>query len=293
MKSFLKFIQTRRALRKRIKQRATWFSLVVVLLLFGLFLEAYMHNFNLVYITLFFVFALAFTSAFMSMENIGYLQADFLHKVRFFKDTQTALPVSITNPLEISSWGVNLGDGKNSIALGELKAKSKKVVPFLVTPLKRGKFIYNELAFDSKFPLSTAHLFMKVPNSLDTIVYPAPKGKPLVDFLQESLAYYGDDKEFDGISSYDGTQKLSHIHWASVAKGELSVKKFIKETQSSQLLFNFYKSAKDDEMRLSQLCLWVLECEKQHIPFSIEMPKKNLHSTKESIDEILTYLAKY
>ena len=39
--------------RKRIRQRATRYSLLVVVLLFGLFLEAYMHNFNLVYMMLF------------------------------------------------------------------------------------------------------------------------------------------------------------------------------------------------------------------------------------------------
>ena len=293
MKSFLKFIQTRRALRKRLKHGATRFSLVVVVLLFGLFLEAYMHNFNLVYITLFFVFALAFSASMMSMNNIGFLQANFMHKNRVFQNQENLVPLTLINPLEYTSWAINLGDKRKNILIGEIKAKSKKIISFPIFPKKRGNFLYNDLSVDSKFPLSTAHLFMKLEAILETVVYPSPQGKTLSDFLEETQSYYGEEKEFDGVSSYDGSQKISHIHWASVAKGEMSVKKFIKETHTPELIFDFYKTEKDDEKRLSQLCLWVLECEKKQLPFSIKMPKKILNSKKESIDEILNYLGRY
>ena len=295
MKSFLKFIQTRRALRKRLHQGATIFSLVVVLLLFGLFLEAYMHNFNLVYITLFFVFALAFTASSMSMENIGFLKAEFLHKTRLFEKEEALVPITIVNPMALSSWGVNIRNKAKTISLsiGEIKANSHKLISFPITPPKRGAFVYDDLTFDSKFPLSTAHLSMHNETTLESTVYPQPYGKSLSEFLEESEAYYGEEKEFDGLISYDGSQKLSHIHWASVAKGEMSVKKFIKETQTPELVFDFTKAGNDDEKRLSQLCLWVLACEKQHLPFSIEMPQKKLTSQKESIDEILSFLGTY
>jgi uncharacterized protein (DUF58 family) len=134
---------------------------------------------------------------------------------------------------------------------------------------------------------------MKINESYEAIVYPEPKGLPLHAFLQQEETYYGEEKEFDGLRDYDGSQKLSHIHWASVAKGELSVKVFSKETQTPKLIFDFYSAATDDETRLSQLCLWVLECEKQNLPFMIQMPNKLLNSAKESIDVILETLARY
>ena len=93
--------------------------------------------------------------------------------------------------------------------------------------------------------------------------------------------------------AYDGSQKLSSIHWASLAKGDISVKVFSKETYTPDLVFNFQSTAAHDEARLSQLCLWVLECEKQNLAFMIQMPKRLLSSKKESTDEILEYLARY
>ena len=105
--------------------------------------------------------------------------------------------------------------------------------------------------------------------------------------------HFGEEKEFDGLRAYDGSQKLSHIHWASVAKGDMAVKTFIKETESANLVFHFNSAGKGDESRLSQLCLWVLACEKERLAFEIQMPKRKLSSKKESIDEILEYLSKY
>ncbi len=158
---------------------------------------------------------------------------------------------------------------------------------------KRGAFRYDGCYLESKYPLSTARLTLPIKTSYDAIAYPEPKGKSLEAFLNEEETYYGEEKEFDGLHAYDGSQKLSHIHWASVAKGEMSVKTFIKETHTPNLVFDFYKAGTDDEMRLSQLCLWVLECEKKHLPFTIKMPKRVLTSKKESIDEILSALATY
>lgn len=289
MKSFLTFLQIHRS----IKQRATRFSLLVVILLFGLFLEAYMHDFNLVYIALFFVFALAFTAAFLSVINIGYLKAHFVEKVRLFAKHEGNIILEVENPSTTTVWAVSVGNETAKVPLGSLKSKSKKRIQLPYLSEKRGDIYLDDYNFDSKYPLSTAHLFMPVKSFFKGVVYPEPKGISLESYISQKEDYYGEAKEFDGLQSYDGSQKLSHIHWASVAKGEMAVKIFSKERQVPELLFDFKKIAKDDESRLSQLCLWVLTCEKQQLHFSIKMPKRLLDVKKESIDEILSYLAHY
>ena len=177
--------------------------------------------------------------------------------------------------------------------MAKVKGESSKTLHFPVTPDKRGKFTYGNFFFESRYPLSTARLTKNIPQSYEGFVYPEPKGKNLTAFLQEEERHYGEEKEFDGLREYDGSQRLSHIHWASVAKGEMAVKIFTKETQTPKLAFDFHQAGNNDEARLSQLCLWVLECEKKHLPFSIQMPGKKLNSAKESIDEILQTLATY
>jgi hypothetical protein len=62
---------------------------------------------------------------------------------------------------------------------------------------------------------------------------------------------------------------------------------------SHKLRFNFGECALDDESRLSQLTLWILECEKMGLNFTILMPDVLLDSEKKRIDEILEILAKF
>jgi len=289
----MKSLRTFAQIYKRIEQHATVFSLVVVVLLFGLFLEAYMHDFNLVYITLFFIFSLAFSAGPIGILNLGHLEANYLNPGRLFVGQDGYIPIEIVNHSSTASWSVTLHDENASVSMEEIKGESSKVLKLPLSPKKRGRFIHQNAYLESKYPLSTVRLVMKIKESCDYIIYPEPKGLPLESFLQQQETYYGEEKEFDGLRTYDGSQKLSHIHWASVAKGEMSVKVFSKETNTPQLVFNFYAAADNDEARLSQLCLWVLECEKRNLPFTVQMPDKLLISKKESIDGILETLARY
>lgn len=289
----MKSLRTFAQIYKRIDQHATRYSAVVVVLLFGLFLEAYMHDFNLVYITLFFVFSLAFSAGPIGILNLGHLEASYVPSGRLFAHRKSQLSMQIYNDSTTPSWSIILRHENESIPLESLKGETSTILHLPVLPNKRGVFTHKGCYLESKYPLSTVRLVNKIDETYSGIVYPEPVGISLHSFLQQEVNHYGEEKEFDGLRAYDGSQKLAHIHWASVAKGEMSVKVFSKETQTPKLVFNFYKAATDDESRLSQLCLWVLECEKQNLAFIIQMPNKVLNSAKESTDVILETLARY
>jgi len=289
MKSLRTFIQIHRS----IKQHATVFSGVVVVLLFGLFMEAYMHDFNLVYITLFFVFSLAFSAGPIGVLNIGRIEAVFLPAGRLFAGVEGSIPLRLKNPTQTSSWALKVHHDDTFVFVPQIKSNSATTIKLPFTPAKRGTFTFKGCSLESKYPLSTARLSKPIQNIYEGLAYPQPKGISLETFLNEQETYYGEEKEFDGLHKYDGSQKPTHIHWASVAKGEMAVKVFTKETQTPNLVFRFSDAGSDDESRLSQLCLWVLECEKKHLSFGLELPKQHFNSTKESIDEILEALGRY
>ena len=289
----MRSLRTFAQIYRRINQHATRYSAVVVVLLFGLFLEAYMHDFNLVYITLFFVFSLAFSAGPIGILNLGHLDAHYLPSTRLFANQPGSVPIEVQNNATTTSWSISLHNDNDSVALKQIKGGEAKIVQLPVKPQKRGHFTHQGSYLESKYPLSTVRLVLKMEDIFEGVVYPEPKGIPLRSYLNQEESNYGEEKEFDGLRTYDGTQRLSSIHWASVAKGDMSVKVFSKERLTPKLVFNFHKVAKSDEDRLSQLCLWVLECEKQNLPFIIQMPRKQLISRRESTDEILEYLAKY
>ncbi len=279
--------------RKRVRQRATRYSLLVVVLLFGLFLEAYMHNFNLVYIMLFFVFATAFSAGSFGLFNIGQLQAAFDHSERLYAGEKGRCFFRISNPAETAAWAIRLHCDKTVAQIPRIDPYAVVQALLWVTPEKRGRFQCDSCTLQSLFPLSTVRFVLSMEQCLDTIVYPRPSGEPLRSFLMRQKAHFGEEKDFDGLAAYSGSESLSRIHWPSVAKGEPAVKVFERERQTGRLEFDFYRSAKSDETRLSQLCLWVLECERTGQLFSVRMPHKTLQSDKAGIDAILEYLALY
>lgn len=263
-------------------------------MLFGLFMEAYMHDFNLVYITLFFVFSFAFSAGVLGVLNLGNLKTSFAKQGRIFSGVETELRLTVTNPTTTTSWAIVLhGEDDSQTEIPFIKSENSVITSLPYTATKRGTFTYEGCYLESKYPLSTARLTLPIEDTYKGIVYPQPKGIPLHSFISQQETHLGEEKEFDGLSTYDGTQKLSHLHWASIAKGEMAVKRFTKETKIKNLNFIFTNIKGDTEVRLSQLTFWILESEKQRLNFSIELPRRTLHSHKESIDEILEVLARY
>ncbi len=289
MKFLLKLIQTHR----RVRQGGTRYSALVVVMLFGFFLEAYMHNFNLVYITLFFVFAIAYVAGPLGLYNIGELEAKFAPRGRLFANTKGELYFAITNNSKTPAWAISLHVNTLSSEVGRIEGKETKEAPITIILPKRGEAKEDECYLQSFFPLSTVRFVLPIEGGYDTLVYPQPQGIPLRSFLQKQAMHFGEEKDFDGLAPYSGAEPLSRIHWPSVAKGETSVKTFAHEQTTQELAFNFMDAGTNDEERLSQLCLWVLECEKSHQPFTIEMPNRFIQSKKESIDAILEYFARY
>jgi len=290
MKILASFIRARR----RVKQRATRYSLLVVILLFGLFLEAYMHNFNLVYITLFFVFAASFSAGPIGILNIGQLEAGFEKSRRLFAGKEGECLFRIKNNSSTPAWAIELHCDEYETKIQRIEEHSDRIVSLRVKPDRRGCIECSSCRLQSFFPLSTVRFVLPMEKCCRAVVYPRPYGKPLRSFLARERTHFGEEKDFDGLRFYSGMESLSRIHWPSVAKGEPSVKQFSHEMQTKELVFDFYRIEGDDEARLSQLTLWVLECERDREDFRILMPHKRLlDSKKERIDAILEALALY
>jgi uncharacterized protein (DUF58 family) len=219
-------------------------------MLFGFFLEAYMHNFNLVYITLFFVFGAAMSASPLGILNIGRLEV----KIPALKTILIKLPA---------------------------------------IPKKRGKLEIKECFLQSIFPLYTVRFILPLECEVTRTVYPRPVGISLEEHLAKRKATFGDEQDFDGIRYDEQVHNLARVHWPSVAKGESAIKVFDHELPHDTLHFDFLGAGESDEVRLSQLTLWTLECEQRSLDFEILLPQETLHSQRMEIDEILTKLALY
>jgi len=278
---------------RKLRQKATIYSALVVAALFGLFFEAYMHNFNLVYISMFFLFSLAFIAAPTGRRNLAGVEAACEGCGRLFAGREGVCRFRVRNTSSHKVWAIELHSGDSVETIASLEAGESVLLKLPLHPRRRGELQTQETTLQSLFPLSTVRMLRSVESECRAVVYPEPLGESLDTFLFKESSNFGEESDFAGVVGYSGRERLSHIHWPSVAKGEVAVKKFEYELHTHMPRFSMEECSGDTEARLSQLTLWVVECEERGLDFVLTTPRREFDSTRESIDEILEFLALY
>lgn len=290
MKYFQIFIQ----ILKTIQTRPTKYFILLVLSIVGLFFLAYMHNYNIVYLVMFFIFSLAGASSIIGRLNLYELEVEVVSAQNFFANMTSTYTLSIINPGERDCFALECTNHESESFIQELQSLKNRVITMTCTPLKRGHYKLPLLQIGSHFPLPHEILFRSIDLDYTTCVYPEPKGQSLEDFNAKNRSFFGEHDDFEGIRPFREGESLSLIHWPSLAKGDtLMAKEFIMLEKSRHLQFDFLSCADRNEERLSQLCLWALECKEKNINYTMNFPETSLDSRQRSHYEILEFLALY
>ncbi len=291
----MRYFHTFILILKGIDTRPTKYFVFLVLSIVGLFFLAYMHNYNIVYLMMFFIFSLAGASSIIGRLNLYEIQASVLVSQDFFAKTPSAYTLTVYNPNpNKDSFSLECSNADSSVIIHELRAGQTKTISLGLIPQERGKMELPPLKLGSHFPLPHELLFKYINLEHESLVFPQPKGKSLESFSSKHLFHIGEYDDFEGIRTYKQGEALSLIYWPSLAKGDrLMAKEFSLLEKSRHLHFDFIKAADSDEKRLSQLCLWALECKKKNISYTMHFPNTSLNSNARSHYEILQFLALY
>lgn len=255
-------------------------------------MQAYIHNYNIVYMALFFTFAFSISSYSFGRNNIRSLSLKLLSFDRVFVNREASYTFLLSCD-KAKAYDISCHCMKEIVHVKRVSETQPEMLRFRHTYTKRGRYGFDEVQCESGFPLPHQTFYKVFDINKTFVVYPEPKGESLEHYLAKNRALTGEQDDFEGIRSYEESDRLSQLYWPSLAKGEMMSKHFL-HTQEQQILhFDFKSCAQSDEARLSQLCLWVLACEKQERHYTIAMPQKLLSSKKMGHDEILEILGTY
>lgn len=275
-----------------VKSRPTGYVWLLIIIMFALFLQAYMHNFNIVYITLFTIFSLAISGCYFGRKNIYDISLIELPQERIYANKKASLKWRVVSEADNPVYDVTLKTENSSKLFNFIKKDA--IVTLTHTFKKRGFSNYPAVTIESRFPLLHVRFLKVHKEQKKLLVYPQPKGKSLENYINEQLSHHGERSDFEGIRRYEKSDVASIIHWPSLAKGgDMMSRNFSYTVQKEGLHFDFFTCADNDEDRLSQLCLWVVEAERKGLEFTLKMPDHIYSSKKESVDEILRKLAQY
>ncbi len=274
-------------------ERPTKYIYLLILIFVALFMQAYIHNYNIVYLALFFTFAFAISSYAFGRNNIRALEVQLLSFQRVFANRTSSYTLSLSSSKrDVYDISCLSADEKQHCKI--IRANRPEVLTFKHTYRHRGRAKLESVQCESGFPLPHQIFYRVFDIDKHFVVYPEPKGESIDAFIAKNKSLYGDKDDFEGVKVYEKSDRPSQIYWQSLAKGDTLMSKVFSYTNEAAVLhFDFMTCARNDEERLSQLCLWVLECEQRSYAYTISIGQKVLNSKKMGSDEILTYLGQY
>jgi uncharacterized protein (DUF58 family) len=150
----------------------------------------------------------------------------------------------------------------------------------LVTTTARGEHPLPRITLRSVYPLG---LFegrqYRAPAGKPLLVYPAPRGNlplPRGESLSRlELAAAGPGGEdYAGSRPYRIGESQRHVDWRAVARGQpLLLKQFVGTGgQRVWLDWSAVAALPDSEARLSQLCRWIVEAEREGAQYGLRLP---------------------
>ncbi len=235
----------------RVKKRFGYYFLMFLMAIF--FIAGFVHNNNIAYIAMFFIFSILFVSMIMGRVYIKKAEV-FIPDIKIFANKEANITFSSPYLVDITP----------------------KKIKFSKRGYQEGEFFIK-----SNYPIGIATFYKKVKKRF--LVYPELKGVSLKE-------YFGKGEDFEKLKEYEG-ESMKYIHWPSVAKGDIKAKKF-SSGENKKSVFYYDSINGDKEMKISQLALWAYEAFRDNIEFQIVLPSVIIDS-KEGFDEVFKKLALY
>ncbi len=169
-------------------------------------------------------------------------------------------------------------------ALIDVPANGIATASLAVEAQKRGWLHLTRIRCGTRFPLGLFYAWTNLDtSSAKCLVYPQPHGiRRLPRVEQESLQGQSGSRDgaddFMGFRSYRPGDPPRHIAWKALAREQaVLVKRFVGDrAERVWLSWKAVTTLRDDEARLSQLCLWVLEAEAHQVSYGLTMPGKRI-----------------
>lgn len=261
----------------------TRFGLYFGLSMFLLLAVAFIYSNNVVYFICFFLTSLAHIVMWSTNSNISRLRVDFVQAPDFFADEKGRLRILITNQKNTPSYliRVNIPHENQQHLINEISALSQQSADLLFSASHRGYQKIPSIIAESRYPFGLLKSWKHKKISNQVLVYPKREGNPRLpekgknqgaDSLGRTLQL-SSENAFQGHRPYQASDSFRQMDWKAFARTqELLIKQFESENKGQLQLRWEDTGFQDPEKKLSQLSLWISECEKQHRIYQLALP---------------------
>lgn len=252
------------------------FGFVGLILLFMLISTNY--NNNLGFMLSFLLASIGLASALQAQRNLTGLVLASGKQSTTFLGEKLLYELQIDNAIPRNRYSLILHDRTSAeLKIDILKSNNKFTVELLLQPIKRGWYSPEVIVIESKFPLGLFRAWSRFKFNWQGLVYPTPaktyKPFPLSGANTQTNTNYADD-DFAGFKNYNSGDPLKLVHWKNYAKGRKLVTRIYHQYDQEQIWLDWDLTEEfNTEDKLSRLCRWLLDAEKDAINYGLRLPK--------------------
>lgn len=159
-----------------------------------------------------------------------------------------------------------------------LQEAEKISVQMLIKVSRRGVFQPGRLYVSSVYPLGLVRAWTWIALDMECLVYPKPIVCEMASgnsgSMTEGKVVVSDGKDdFDSLRMYQETDPLSTVDWKAFARTQQMYTKCFQGLQAETRWLTWdAMPATSVELKLSQLCYWVMEYSRKNMVFGLQLP---------------------
>ncbi len=270
---------------QRWKLTITGFGLTWLLACFIIFVMATNYSNNLLLFVALILLTLLINSSWFSWLSIRQLSINTVKLEPVYANQMGDVLVQINNPSKRQQICVFLE--QQSFASRQLITNDKEKLltsSLVINKPTRGCYPLNQLQLICDFPFGLMS-WQKVFSSEAVLwVYPAAIGKqPLPKPKAKQGTFLKREQgDFSHVRHYQRGDSLNHIAWKQMARtGEVMTKEFDGGEGLRQIWLDYQDIKHQDlEVRLSQLCRWILDCHQRQLKYGLSLPNKRIEAAQ-------------
>lgn len=235
---------------------------------------------NMAYLLVFLLFSLGLADFYQARRTLVGLQLLELRTQPAFAPEAVTFKLVLNESLGRPRTAVFLAVGPGEPAFCgplEIEASGRTSLECRKQGLARGRYSFSGLHLLRFSPLGFFRTVLFLPRAGEFFVYPAPAGTQAWPPRKGGFREHGSENpggdDFTGFRNYRPGEAQQHIDWKGVARGRPPLVKVFSGGGDQELWFDWRATRQSNpEERLSQLCRWVVEADRQETGFGLKLP---------------------
>ena len=266
--------------RRRIYILPSRFGFMLAAILAAMLVAGLNYNSNLALAFAFLMASMALVTMHHCNRNLLRLSVDVTPEVDAFAGREAIFEFEVRNGSGVDRRDIEVRC-MSGVGMGSVEAGESASIEVIVPVASRGVTRVKQFELRTRYPFGWFYSWTYVQGSLAIYVAPAPAGtRTLPSAGAQGASLHSEvrgDEDFSGLRAYEPGVPLKHMAWKVLARGgDAAVRSYSSLAAQPEWLEWSSLEGMDVEMRLSQLCRWVLESDAAQRPYGLRIPGKEI-----------------